>query len=704
MGTIPFELRYIAGSMPLTPVASGISGFDPDAHGVSSQALALVAWELQVMTRFLTLMILLCAIAWLPAAVGAGEADRLSRAMEEMRGGDWAAALKAAGPDRSLANDLIEWQRLRAGRGTVAQVTDFLKRHPDWPGLALLRRKSEPAFDGASTTQILAYFKEQPPQGAEGVLIHAKALIAQGHEGEAFAEVVMAWRTMPMGARLHATYLKSYKSLLRAHHVARLDRMLWDGHMSSSRRMLPLVDKGQRALAEARIALREMANGVDAKIAAVPDALKTDPGLAHGRFVWRDRKGRDDDAIALLLARSTSVDELGEPAKWATRRRNLARQEMRNGDAAQAYRIAARHYLDANAGYAFSDLEWLAGFIALRKLNDPATALKHFQRFDASVESPISKGRAGYWLGRAYEALGNAEAAHEAYDMGAEYQTSFYGLLAAEQIGRPFDPVLANPKKPPPWQQARIAKSSVFQAGLLLLDAKEPDLAKRFFTHLVESLDPEAASQLGAMALGKDRPHLAVMIAKRAARTGMVIPAAYYPVHAVGNMRLPMAPEMTLAIARRESEFNPVVISGAGARGLMQVMPATAKLVARELGILGGHTTDRLTTEWRYNAKLGANYLAGLAGNFNGNVVMMAAGYNAGPGRPVQWMERFGDPRDGTPDIIDWIENIPFNETRNYVMRVTESLPVYRARLGGKALPIPFSQELTGSTLRAFAP
>lgn len=656
------------------------------------------------MTRILALVILFCSIAWLPAAAGTPDADRLSRAMVEMRSGDWAAALKAAGPDRSLANDLIEWHRLRAGRGTADQVTDFLKRRPDWPGLAWLRQKSEAAFDEAGTARILAYFQEQPPQGAEGVLIHAKALIDEGREGDAFAGIVVAWRTLPMGKGLHAAYLKSYKNLLRPHHVARLDRMLWDRHMASARRMLALVDEGHRKLAEARIALHDMAGGVDTKIAAVPEALQKDPGLAFGRFVWRDRKGRDGDAIDLLLERSTSVGALGEPAKWAARRRDLTRQEMRGGNAARAYRIAARHFMDADAGYAFSDLEWLSGFIALRKLDDPETALTHFQRFDASVESPISKGRAGYWLGRAYEAMGDAEGAQAAYAMGAGFQTSFYGLLAAERIGRPFDPLLANPPKPPPWRESDIAKSSVLQVGLLLLAANEPDLAERFFTHMVETLDPVSAAQLGAMAIEMDRPHLAVMIAKRAARTAMVLPAAYFPLHAVAGMRLPMAQEMTLAIARRESEFDPVVISGAGARGLMQVMPATAKLVAADLGILASHSTDRLTGEWRYNAKLGANYLAGLAGTFDGNVVMMSAGYNAGPRRPISWMERFGDPRDGTPDIVDWIEYIPFSETRNYVMRVTESLPIYRARLGEKALPIPFSRELVGSTLRAFAP
>jgi len=656
------------------------------------------------MTRILALVVLFTFSAFLPVATGAGEADRLSKAMEEMRGGDWAAALKAAGPDGSLANDLIEWHRLRAGRGTADQVSDFLNRRPDWPGLAWLRQKSEAAFGKVETARVLGYFEQQPPQGAEGVLIHAKALIDDGKEGDAFASVVVAWRTKPMGKGQQAAYLRSYKKLLSAHHVARLDRMLWDGHMSSARRMLPLVDRGHRKLAEARIALHDMAAGVDAKIAAVPKALQGDPGLTFGRFVWRARKGRHEDAVTLLLERSTSIAALGEPAKWAARRRDLARQEMRSGDATRAYRIAARHFTEADIGYAYSDLEWLAGYIALRKLDDPATALKHFQRFDASIRSPISKGRAGYWQGRAYEAMGDAEGAQKAYAMGAGFQTSFYGLLAAEQIGRPFDPVLADPPKPPPWRDGELANSSVLKAGLLLLDAKEPELAERFFTHLVESLDPLPAAQLASVALEMDRPHLAVMIAKRAARTAMVLPAAYYPVHAVGGLNLPMAPEMNLAIARRESEFDPVVISGAGARGLMQVMPATAKLVAGELGILASHSTDRLTEEWRYNAKLGANYLAGLAGTFNGNVVMMAAGYNAGPRRPIRWMEKYGDPRDGRPDIVDWIEHIPFNETRNYVMRVTESLPIYRARLGGKALPIPFSQELMGSTLRAFAP
>ncbi|MEM9127842.1 MAG: lytic transglycosylase domain-containing protein, partial [Pseudomonadota bacterium] len=443
---------------------------------------------------------------------------------------------------------------------------------------------------------------------------------------------------------------------------------------------------------------------VDGKVAAVPKSLTGAPGLAFDRFVWRDRKELDDSAIDLMLSRSVGPDTLGEPDKWAEGRRRLARLEMRQGTASRAYQIAANHHMTPEMGYGYADLEWLSGFLALRKLNDPATAIRHFQNFSAAVNSPISKGRGGYWLGRAYAAQGDAEKAYAAYAVGADYQTSFYGLLAAEEIGRPFDTELATPRRAPHWKEADFANSSVLEAGLMLLKAGEENLAERYLTHLVESLDQTQAMQLGDLVIELKQPHLAVMIAKRAATVGTVLPAAYYPVHPVADMGLPMAKEMTLAIARRESEFDPVVVSGAGARGLMQVMPATAKLVAQELGILSGHQTRRLTSDWQYNAKLGANYLSGLAADFNGNVVMMAAGYNAGPRRPISWMDRYGDPRAGEIDVIDWIETIPFSETRNYVMRVTESLPVYRARLGQPPLPVPFSKELVGSTLAAFAP
>ena len=205
---------------------------------------------------------------------------------------------------------------------------------------------------------------------------------------------------------------------------------------------------------------------------------------------------------------------------------------------------------------------------------------------------------------------------------------------------------------------------------------------------------------LGAAAIDLKQPHLAVMIGKRLADRAIVVPDAYYALHSIAEADLPMHPEMNLAIARRESEFDPRVISGAGARGLMQVMPGTARDVAGELGLAGDHSTDRLTGDPGYNALLGASYLAGLAELFDGNVILMSAGYNAGPGRPNAWMAERGDPRSTAIDVVDWIEHIPFNETRNYVMRVAESLPIYRARLGKDPHPVPFTDELKGATLR----
>ena len=661
---------------------------------------------MQAISRTLTVLALLIAapVQATPAESGA----QVGSAMTALRGGDWLAAAEAAGQKGSVSADIIEWHRLRAGRGTAAEITDFLARRSDWPGLDWLRRKSEPAMAAAGTEAILAFFADTPPQTAEGVLAHAHALTRNGEEGEAKAALVLAWRTMPMGRTSHQVFLRDYGPLLKPHHAARVDRLIWDGHLDSAERMLPVLDDAHRKLTEARLALRAMAAGVDTKIAAVPASLQDSPGLAYERFVWRLRKKRWNDAIALMMDHSSDAESLGEPSAWAHRRVDLARQKLQQGEVREAYDIAASHHTVPDDGYVHAELEWLAGFIALRRLDRPEVAIEHFRRFDAAVLTPISKGRGGYWLGRALEAAGRKDEAQTAYAEGAKHQTSFYGLLAAERAGLPFDPELENPPSVPPWREAGFMSSTVLEAGLMLLAAGEVDLAERFLTHLVESLDDVQAAQLGEMAVEMGRAHLAVMISKRAARQATLLHAAYYPLHPLGEMELPMAEEMSLAIARRESEFDPGVISGAGARGLMQVMPATARAVADRMGILAAHDTSRLTSDWKYNAKLGANYLAGLAGDLGGNVVMMSAGYNAGPGRPMRWMQIYGDPRSAEPQgdeaVVDWIESIPFDETRNYVMRVTESLPVYRARLGKDPLPIPFSAELTGSTLLPFAP
>lgn len=642
-------------------------------------------------------------LVFLSALTALAERPRpLSWALDASRDGNWDTAAKIAQRDGPVAVDVIEWSRLRAGLGSYAEVTAFLERRPDWPGERYLRKQSEASVLSRSDAEVLQFFDPVPPQSPEAVLRYAQALKTQKRDQEAEATIIGAWRNVPLSAATQALFLSRYNDLLAPHHDARLDAMLWQSAFENARRMSGLASGGAVAASKARMALRSVAPGVDGLIAAVPGENAQDGGLQYERFLWRAKKGRREDAKDLMIATSVSAARLGRPETWANRRRSLARDEMRNGNPERAYAMAARHFLTAGSSYA--DLEWLAGYIALHKLNEPATALRHFENHDAAVKSPISKGRAGYWRGRAYEAMGDVAAADQAYAAAAQHQSSFYGLLAAERAGLPFDTELANAAPKQDWRSAPLADTPLFQAGLLLQASGEINLAERFWTHLAEQLNAEDGALLAKAATDAGQPHLAVMIGKRLARRGIVVPFGYYAVHPVAERKLPMSPEMTLAIARRESEFDPRVQSGVGARGLMQIMPRTGQEVARRLGRSGEHTTARLTSDPNYNADLGAAYLSILARQFSGNVIMMSAGYNAGPSRPERWMDVYGDPRRGEVDIVDWIEHIPFRETRNYVMRVAESLPIYRAQLGRNPLPINFSEELVGSSLLAFAP
>lgn len=652
------------------------------------------------MTRLLMLVGLLFLLA---VPVMAERPRPLGWAIEAANRGNWDVAAQIAAKDGAVATDVIEWMRLRAGRGTYNDVISFLERRKNWPGEPLLRRRSEAAVIQQSDSRILSFFEERPPGTPKGVLAHAAALTRAGQSGEAQANIVVAWRSMKMSDTEHALFLAEHSSFLKAHHTARLDRMLWEGSGADARRMLDLVDASHVALAKARLGLKNQVKNVDALIAAVPKPLADHPGLARDRLGWRIRKGRWDDAKDLIMSQSRSEDTLQFPEYWSRQRRSLARDEMRDGDPVKAYQIASRHFLVEGSDY--SDLEWLSGYLALRYLKDPELALVHFQNHAASVLSPISLGRAGYWIGRAWDVLQDTEKAQMAYATGAQFQTSFYGLLAAERAGLDFNISFGSQTPSADWRATDLVKNDVFQAGLLLHASDQLSLGERFWTHLAESLNEDNARLLGQAAIDIGEPHTAVMIGKRVAQRGLTLPVPYYALHPLKDAKLPISTEMALAIARRESEFDPSVQSGVGARGLMQIMPRTGQEIASRLGV-SDHTTDRLIDDPDYNARLGTAYLSQLAGRFQGNVILMSAAYNAGPSRPERWIRTYGDPRRERRDfdVVDWIEHIPFRETRNYVMRVTESLPVYRARLGKDPLPIPFSKELVGSTLQSFAP
>jgi soluble lytic murein transglycosylase len=634
----------------------------------------------------------LIALSLAVPATARADGAALRAALAAAAAGKWDAARAAARPAGEIAAEIVEWQRLRAGEGAWDDYGAFLARRPDWPGLPLLSEKGEAKIpEGADPDAVIGYFAGAPPATGAGLLRLAEAYRAKGLQGDAEAGLVAGWRTLLLTAAEQAALVDRYGDLLAPHHEARLDMLLWRGASANARAMLALVPPGRVRLAEARIALREQADGVDARVAAVPDALKDDPGLAFERFQWRARKGRNADAVALAQERSGSAEALGRPEAWASWRSSLARWAMREGRAREAYRLASRHYLTEGSDYA--DLEWLSGFIALRLLDDPQTALGHFRAFRIAVETPISLGRAGYWEGRALEALGDAEGAQLAYEFGAMNQTAFYGLLAAEKAGLPMDAVLATGGPAfPDWRGAPFAGSSVLAAALALQKAGDRLLSTRFFLHLAEQIDATGLGQLSDLALELGEPYTALAIAKAAAERNVILPRAYFPLTDLSEIDHGVPAELVLAIARRESEFNPEVVSSAGARGLMQVMPGTAQDMAKVLGI--GYDRARLTADAAYNARLGAAYLRELIEEFGPNWVLVAAGYNAGPGRPRAWIAERGHPGADAVDVIDWIEMIPFTETRNYVMRVTEGMVVYRARLAGETQPLRLGAEL----------
>ncbi|MEL6643072.1 MAG: lytic transglycosylase domain-containing protein [Pseudomonadota bacterium] len=618
--------------------------------------------------------------------------EAMGEAMDAVRARDWDAARTAAEDAGPVAEDIVEWHRLRAGRGRFDDLTAFLDRRPDWPGLPYLVRRSEGTVPyRARARDVVEFFAANPPQTGAGVIVHAAANEGLGRDALARDLIISAWTEYDLSTGDERYILERYGDLVAAHHQARMDRLLWSGRSKAAERMLPRVSEDWQKLARARIALREDKNGVDALIAAVPEDLRDHPGLVFERFQWRARKGRNAPAIELALTLSGTENALGQPARWANWRRVLARWSMRQGDGETAYALASAHGLTEGIHYA--DLEWLSGYLALRYLDDAERALQHFRRFRIAVSSPISLGRAGYWEGRAHEALGDAEAAAMAYAFGAEFQTSFYGLLAAERASLPMDPALTGRMDYPDWREASFAGSSVLEAATLLHKAGERSLAERFFTHLAESLDPTELGQLADYALSLEDAHIALMIAKRAARAGVVVPHAYFPLVDFGLEELNVPEEMALAIARRESEFDPAVRSGAGAIGLMQVMPRTARAVAERLDVR--FSSKKLQQDPVYNARIGVAYIEELVDQFGPNMMLVAAAYNAGPSRPLRWMREQGDPRDPDVDVIDWIEHIQFRETRNYVMRVMESLPVYRARISGEVEEIRLSDELT---------
>jgi soluble lytic murein transglycosylase len=574
-----------------------------------------------------------------------------------------------------------------------------LKQNSDWPGLPYLRKRSEKSFLNAPDDQILAFFEIGKPQTGLGSLVYALALKRDDQKFKAGLVAQAAWADQSMNKATTLEIFENFRTNLLPFKDNRFEFLLWEKDKASLNAMSFLLSDIQKAVADTVFSLYANKKNVSSKINSLPPKWKKHPVVMHARFEWRLRNNLRESALQVLENYSKSARYLAQPSKWAERREILARDLMYSKQYTKAYSISSNHYLEEGDTYAV--LEWLSGYLALEKLNNAELALNHFKNFLVSVDAPISLGRGFYWLGRTYEKQGKMDVAQQIYQIGADRWETYYGLLAAEKVGRTVDIAVLNTSHSNPWRKASFSNGSVFKAALLLFSANQEVLAERFLTHLTETLSDENILRLVNFLEENKKSHELVMVAKRAASQSKVFPRPYFALHPVADIPQRIPPEMTLAIARRESEFYPKVASPVGALGMMQVMPKTAKEVAKRLGLK--FSSERMLSDWKYNAKIGVAYLEELSERYEGNPILMAVAYNAGPSRADRWIELLGDPRSPKVDLVQWVESIPFEETRNYVMRVSESLPNYKVRLNKKP-PNSFYFYLKGSGFLPLAP
>jgi len=612
--------------------------------------------------------------------------------------GQWKTAQKFANKITDpLARKIIQWHRLQEkGAGIrYKEIATFIEQNPEWPNHRQLRMRAEEAMPAAMTPrQVVDWFERAALQTGDGWLRLGEAYIALGDRELGHRVLRQAWIERNFTKSAAKTLARRYKKILSAKdHRRRLDRLLWQGKYLPAQQMLYKVDAGWRALAIARMSLRRRHGNVDSLIAKVPTQLAGNLGLIYERLRWRRRKNMIN-ATELL---KNLPEVIPYPEKWWDERRVLARRALAAGHMSEAYRIASKHGMSENGGY-LAEAEWLSGWIALRFLKDHAAAQKHFSKMYGAVNYPISLARGAYWSGRATGESGDKAASVAWYKKAASYQTTYYGQLAFAQLNPDARLPMPITFAADPEEILAFSKHEQVRVVRILSAAKANEAIRPFILGLHNlAKSPGWLSMTALLARANGRPDLAITVAKRADRVGDPASGLGYPLLVPPELpktsmaKRPEVP-LTLAVIRQESAFKVNAKSRASARGLMQLMPATAKKVAKDLKLR--YSSMRLMTEPNYNMTLGQSYLARMIDRFDGSYVLALTAYNAGPKRAKRWIMDNGDPRDRGVDAIDWIEMIPFRETRNYIQRVLESLQVYRTRLAKTEVALRLEDDL----------
>ena len=581
-----------------------------------------------------------------------------------------------------VARKLIEWVVLRAEDDdfNFDRYAGFIAANPGWPGIVQFRRKAEAALwqNPASDAQIRAFFSAQKPVSAKGKLAYARAALAQGDRALAQQLVRDAWRNDSFSADMEKRTLDAFGSLLTGgDHKARMDRRLYAENIDEGMRAAQRLGAAQVAIAKARAAIVNKSSNAKALLDAVPAEARGDAVYILTMVQWLRRTDKIAEAGQWMLKAPNASAAVIDPEEWWTERRLLARKLLDIGDPQTAFKVAAAAAMP-DKEHPRVEYLFTTGWIALRFLNDPATAMPYFARIAEAAEHPASLARSFYWQGRAAEAAGRRDDARRFYERGSQFPTAYYGQLARAKLG-PGDIRL------PPAPAVNPARFEIVRAVEILYAIDERDLVVSAVADLADkATDIGALAAVAALTEKNQDARAMVLLGRTAVSRGLPFEAYAYPVAGLPRYN-PVGPQVephiAYAIARQESGFHPRAISSANALGLMQVTPAAGKYIAKKNGI--AFDQKRLLNDPVYNVQMGAAELGDVIEAYRGSYILAFVAYNAGRGRVREWTERYGDPRDPKVDPVDWVERIPFSETRNYVQRVMENLQIYRVRFGG---------------------
>jgi len=606
----------------------------------------------------------------------------------------WTTALKLSkkSRDKTLYN-LVNYLYLikPSNHATFFDYLSFLNSNPNYPRINRLKYLAEHKINLKTTNPILIirWFGEKGPLSEFGKIKLGEIYLKQGNMSEGSKLIKEGWVKAKL-SKSNLKYLrKKYKKIITvSDNIKRADWHAWEGKQWDVQRMLRYLPKEETTLYRARQLLMSRSYGVDSAIKKVSPKYKNDIGLQYDRLKWRRRRGRLEPSLEILFKAPNNPIKLVRPDMWWKERAILTRSLIYKKNYPLAYKVCSNHSL--SEGPEFAEAEWISGWVALTFLNDPNIALQHFKNFYNNVGYPISLARGSYWIGRTYKKMKNKQKSEEWFNESAKYLNTYYGQLAFNEIKPREDFSLEDQPKVSEKFEKEFNKNSLIKTIRLLKELDKSKYAKDFLKHIALINIKEGSEILaGRLAIEIGRYDYAIQIAKNASYEKRFYNLLNYPViqtpESVNQKAMPKS-ELVLAVIRQESEFDEKANSSAGARGMMQLMTYTAKLVAKQAKL--PYVKSKLKTDPEYNIKLGSYYLASLLEEYEGSYPFALAAYNAGPKRVKYWKKINGNPQNGEINYVDWIELIKFKETRNYVQRVLENVNVYRYMLKNKPIKI----------------